>query len=224
MHRRRCASSSPPSRPPRTGSTENCARRAPGYTDALPINRADLAANLGLFSGTLLMGVRALGVPVVDEDSRALMHLWKYVGRLIEVDEDWLFRRGNGATPVQLRDPAGAGRGHRRRSRIDHRPGERTKGPALQEIPRGVGKPCASATPEHASRFSGVRGMGDLGQPLTLPWAIGTAWVRNTVNYRVIGRTPWACGISNSWGSGRADGPATVTSVTTRGGRCADHR
>ena len=37
------------------------------------------------------MGVRALGVPVSREDSRALMHLWKYVGWLVGVDDDWLF-------------------------------------------------------------------------------------------------------------------------------------
>jgi len=57
----------------------------------LPINRADQAATLGLFSSTLLLGARALGWVVTREESRAVMHLWKYVGWLMGVDEDWLF-------------------------------------------------------------------------------------------------------------------------------------
>lgn len=58
-----------------------------------PINQSDQAATLGLFSGALLIGVRALGVPVSRKDSRAVMHLWKYIGWLIGVDEKWLFDR-----------------------------------------------------------------------------------------------------------------------------------
>ncbi|MFI5779243.1 oxygenase MpaB family protein [Nocardia sp. NPDC051570] len=56
----------------------------------LPVNQSDQAATLGLFSGALLLGVRALGVRVTRGESRAVMHLWKYVGWLIGVDEDWL--------------------------------------------------------------------------------------------------------------------------------------
>ncbi|MDT7583357.1 MAG: hypothetical protein QOE32_907 [Pseudonocardiales bacterium] len=57
----------------------------------LPINQSDQAATLGLFSSTLLLGVRALGRIVTRPESLAIMHLWKYVGWLMGVDEDWLF-------------------------------------------------------------------------------------------------------------------------------------
>ncbi len=57
----------------------------------LPINRSDLATTLGLFNSTLLLGSRLLGRVVTAEESRAVMHLWRYVGWLMGVDEDWLF-------------------------------------------------------------------------------------------------------------------------------------
>jgi hypothetical protein len=57
----------------------------------LPVNQSDVAATLGLFNSTCLLGVRALGRLVTPAESRAIMHLWKYVGWLMGVDEDWLF-------------------------------------------------------------------------------------------------------------------------------------
>lgn len=57
----------------------------------LPINKSDQAVTLGLFNSTQLIGARALGWIVTGEESRAIMHLWKYVGWLIGVDEEWLF-------------------------------------------------------------------------------------------------------------------------------------
>ncbi len=56
----------------------------------LPINQADQAATLGLFDAVVLLGARALGVPVSAQESRAVMHLWKYVGWLMGVDEEFL--------------------------------------------------------------------------------------------------------------------------------------
>jgi hypothetical protein len=57
----------------------------------LPINQSDQAGTLGLFNSTVLLGVRALGRVVTRAESLAIMHLWKYVGWLMGVDEDWLF-------------------------------------------------------------------------------------------------------------------------------------
>jgi ER-bound oxygenase mpaB/B'/Rubber oxygenase, catalytic domain len=59
--------------------------------NGLPINQSDQAATLGLFNSTALLGVRALGRIVTRRESLAVMHLWKYVGWLMGVDEDWLF-------------------------------------------------------------------------------------------------------------------------------------
>jgi ER-bound oxygenase mpaB/B'/Rubber oxygenase, catalytic domain len=49
------------------------------------------ALYVGLFNSTLLLGGRVLGRWVGAEDSCAVMHLWKYVGWLLGVNEDWLF-------------------------------------------------------------------------------------------------------------------------------------
>lgn len=57
----------------------------------LPINQSDQAGTLGLFNSTLLLGMRMLGRIVTRAESLAVMHLWKYVGWLMGVDEDWLF-------------------------------------------------------------------------------------------------------------------------------------
>ena len=56
----------------------------------LPINQSDQAGTLGLFDAVVLLGVRALGVPVSRAESRAVMHGWKYIGWLMGVDEDML--------------------------------------------------------------------------------------------------------------------------------------
>lgn len=57
----------------------------------LPINQSDQAATLGLFNSTALLGVRALGRVVSRDESLAIMHMWKYAGLLMGVDEDFLF-------------------------------------------------------------------------------------------------------------------------------------
>ena len=38
--------------------------------------------------------------------------------------------------------------------------------------------------------FLGPHGMRDLRLPQRPPWAFGVAWIRNTVSYQLIGRTP----------------------------------
>lgn len=58
----------------------------------LPINQSDLAATLGLFNSTAILGCRVLGRYVSRDESDAIMHLWRYVGWLMGVDDDWLFR------------------------------------------------------------------------------------------------------------------------------------
>ncbi|HJC30204.1 MAG TPA: DUF2236 domain-containing protein [Candidatus Dietzia intestinipullorum] len=59
----------------------------------LPINQTDLASTLGLFDAVVLLGVRVLGVPVSKQDSADVMHLWRYVGWLLGVDDDLLVDR-----------------------------------------------------------------------------------------------------------------------------------
>jgi hypothetical protein len=56
----------------------------------LPINQTDMAATWLGFSALLLVGVRAMGVPVTRGEAHAVMHLWKYICWLMGVDECWL--------------------------------------------------------------------------------------------------------------------------------------
>jgi len=56
----------------------------------LPVNQTDMAATQLGFSVVFLLGSRALGVPLTAGEGRAVMHLWRYVGWLMGVDERWL--------------------------------------------------------------------------------------------------------------------------------------
>ena len=48
------------------------------------------SGDLHLAPGVTLLGVRAFGVPVTPRDSRAAMHMWRYIGWLSGVREEWL--------------------------------------------------------------------------------------------------------------------------------------
>ncbi len=56
----------------------------------LPINQHDMAATTLLFSVVLLDGLRQLGCTITAADSDDYMHLWRYVGWLIGVDDELL--------------------------------------------------------------------------------------------------------------------------------------
>ncbi len=149
----------------------------------LPINQADQAGTLGLFDGTALIGVRALGVPVSREESRAVMHLWKYVGWLMGVDERWLVDT------------------ERERHRINYhvvlaQEGITEAGPQLAQdivavlraLPHGRWK--VERNLSMLSVFLGRESMRELGLPWRPPWAPVMLWGSNTVRYRVLGRLP----------------------------------
>ncbi|MGC5249306.1 oxygenase MpaB family protein [Gordonia sp. DT219] len=157
----------------------------------LPINQTDLASTLNLFSGALMMGVRAVGVPVGADESRAIMHLWKYVGWLIGVDADWLFdeeRDQHQLSYAILLAQTGvtdAG-GELSRALVD----------AQSELNyRWLPHLAATYTRERLlsvlEGFLGPHGMRDLGLAQRVPWFFPMAWVRNTISYRVIGKSPF---------------------------------
>ncbi|PKZ63750.1 DUF2236 domain-containing protein [Gordonia terrae] len=156
----------------------------------LPINQSDLAATLNLFSGALMMGVRALGVPVSRDDSRALMHLWKYVGWLIGVDDDWLFdserdqHQLSYAVLLAQHDVTDAG------AALTTAIVDAQRRLHYRLFPRVAARYTRARLVSMLQGFLGVRGMRDLGLRPALPWAFGLAWVRNTLTYQVIARTP----------------------------------
>jgi hypothetical protein len=56
----------------------------------LPINQADMLATNLAFSYSYLHGARALGVTFSDEEAYAVIHLWRYIGYLIGIEEGLL--------------------------------------------------------------------------------------------------------------------------------------
>ncbi len=55
-----------------------------------PINQYDMAGTVLLFSSQLLEGLRQLGQSVSDAEEDATLHQWRYVGRLMGVEEELL--------------------------------------------------------------------------------------------------------------------------------------
>ncbi|MDM4770580.1 oxygenase MpaB family protein [Solimonas sp. SE-A11] len=56
----------------------------------LPVNQGDMHATYLAFSVIFLFGQRLLGVPLTAREGHAAMHLWKYIGWLMGIDEHWL--------------------------------------------------------------------------------------------------------------------------------------
>ena len=56
----------------------------------LPVNQTDMLATYLAFGPVMLVGMRAMGIPVTARESKAVMHLWKYAGWLMGVEESWL--------------------------------------------------------------------------------------------------------------------------------------
>jgi hypothetical protein len=155
----------------------------------LPVNQADLASTLGLFNAIQLLGVRLLGVRVSRADSRALMHLWKYIGWLMGVDEDWLLDSEREQHVLNyhllLAQSYGTASGP-------------TLARAIVEAKRDLdygrfatlrGRYERARLLSMLSYFIGRRGMRDLGLSFQLPWAIPPVVAANVLRYHVIGRT-----------------------------------
>ncbi|MFJ4716010.1 oxygenase MpaB family protein [Streptomyces sp. NPDC088785] len=155
----------------------------------LPVNRSDLAATLGLFNAVQLLGVRLLGVRVTRAESRAVMHLWKYVGHLLGVDEDWLFDHewqqhrlnyhllltqsygGSAGPPL-----AGALVEAQRQLHFRY----------FARVRRAYARARLLSMLRY---FLGRRGLHDLGLPPALPWAVPPLIAANLVRYHLLGRT-----------------------------------
>jgi len=154
-----------------------------------PINQTDQAATLGLFTGALLIGVRALGVRISREESRAVMHLWKYIGWLLGIDDDWLFdaerdqHRLNYHVLLAQDDvtPAGAQLANaivEAQSELQFRRFARFR---RWYAPRRL---LSMLRP-----FLGRRGLDDLRLPVRLPWATFLVLPGNLWRYRVLTRS-----------------------------------
>ncbi|MEU4387211.1 oxygenase MpaB family protein [Promicromonospora sp. NPDC023805] len=174
----------------------------------LPINQADQAATLGLFDGTLILGCRALGVPVPPSDSRALMHLWRWVGHLLGVHPDFLvdgeWERHRLNYHVLLAQAGISEAGPRLARAVVAAQAERTyRGPSWwQPFRAGFERERLLSM---LTAFLGVRSMRELGLPLRPPWAHAYLLPLNTWRYRVLGRTRRDRERLDRWGRRRSD-------------------
>lgn len=174
----------------------------------LPINQADQASTLGLFDGVLIIGARALGVPISGRESRALMHLWRYVGWLMGVHEDFLVDD------------------EWERHRIDYHV-LLAQGPLTEAGPRLAQAVVAAQAERHypgwprplqglraryererllsmLTVFLGPESMRELGLPMRPPWAHAYLLALNTWRYRVWRRLPGGAARLERWGARRA--------------------
>ncbi|WP_435771758.1 oxygenase MpaB family protein [Nocardioides sp. SYSU DS0651] len=162
-------------------------------TWGLPINQADQASTLGLFDGVLLIGSRALGVPIPAKDSRALMHLWKWVGHLMGVDGDFLvddeWERHRINYHVLLAQGELTDAGPQLARAV-------VEAQALRVYP-GWPRPLQGLRARYERErllsmltvFLSPDSMREFGLPLRPPWAHAYVLVLNTLRYRVLGRT-----------------------------------
>lgn len=158
-------------------------------TWGMPINQSDQAATLGLFSGVPLMGSRLFGARFSDEDSRAAMHLWRYVGWLMGVDEQWLLdtereqHRLNYHVLLVQADVTEAG-AQLANAIVDGQ--SRLHFDRFARLRRWYARErlLSMLTPQ-----LGVRSMRDLKLPIRPPWAPALVVLRNIVRYWILGRS-----------------------------------
>ncbi|MEV0321566.1 oxygenase MpaB family protein [Streptomyces sp. NPDC050658] len=159
-----------------------------------PINQADQAGTLGLFDTTVIVGCLGLGVPLTRRQRDDLMHLWRYVGRLMGVSPDWLTdvenvrHRWNYHILLAAADQTEAGRALA--SRTLDAEAERDFGhrsPAVERLHQRYERARKSSI---LTAFIGVTGMRELGLRPRIPWALLLALVSNTVHHRILAALP----------------------------------
>jgi hypothetical protein len=170
----------------------------------LPINQADQAGTLGLFDGVLIIGCRAIGVRITSEEARALMHLWRWTGYLMGVDEQFLtddeWERHRQNYHVLLAQAGISEAGPRLAQAIlaaqqtRHYPGWPD---ALQGSRAWYEKERILSM---LTMFLGVASMRDLGLPPRPPWAFLYILPLNALRYHVFGRTSWGRRRLAAWG------------------------
>ncbi|MCQ4121838.1 oxygenase MpaB family protein [Rhodococcus tibetensis] len=147
----------------------------------MPINQSDQAGTLGLFSTTFLVGLRSLGVWVSADEGRDVMHLWRYIGWLMGIDDHWLVDDEN--------------TGRRNLCQIGmFAPGpdenSRVLADALQKSWGNFSYARAQSLRRRINQqrllsiqrlFSGKTGMQELGLPSALPWYVPLALAGNGV-------------------------------------------
>lgn len=160
-------------------------------TWGLPINQSDQAATLGLFNGALLLGVRSLGVRVTPQDSLAVMHLWKYIGWLIGVNEDWLFDTEREQHAFNYHVLLAQAHISEAGPQLANAILDAQDSLHFRRFPRLCRAYGRARLLSMLRPFLGKQGMRDLDLPVRLPWASVVVLTRNLLDHQVLGRTVW---------------------------------
>ncbi|WP_035918630.1 oxygenase MpaB family protein [Knoellia sinensis] len=170
----------------------------------LPINQADQAGTLGLFDATVIVASRGLGVPVPQEDSRALLHLWKYVGWLMGVHPDFLTDDERERNKLNLHvllaaaDQTDAGRELAQALVGVQR--ERQFGIRNQRLSRARGRYEEERLLSMLTTLLQPASMRELGLPMRPPWAYAARLGGNLWRHQVVGRLPGGRVRLERWG------------------------
>jgi len=136
----------------------------------VPINQVDMQATYLAFSVAQLLGLRMTGMLVGKADADAVMHLWRYIGWLMGVEEGLLC------------DDEAQGRVLLYRNLLTQAPPDHTSAQlarALMDEPLSRPYPWAPVLRGHIDRerhlslvnwFLGAQAMRDLGLPQRPPW------------------------------------------------------
>lgn len=161
----------------------------------LPVNQADMQATYLGFSVIFLFGQRAMGVPLDRDESEAVMHLWRYIGWLMGVDEALLQNtemQGRVALYHNLlsQAPADESSASLGRALMDE-PLGRHYGHALPWFDRLQGRYERAKHLSICRYFLGGRGMRALGLPVgVLPWYPLLAVPFTAVRHRLMRLLP----------------------------------
>jgi ER-bound oxygenase mpaB/B'/Rubber oxygenase, catalytic domain len=169
----------------------------------LPINQVDMQATYLGFSVVYLLALRATGVIVTMQDAHGVMHLWRYIGWLMGVDDSLLFKDEMAAR---------MGLYHNLISQAPPDASSVALGQALADEPLHRHYPLASKwvgrfnKARHLSivrLFVGREGMGYLGLPATLPWYPLLTFLPRLMWTSLMRMLPGGRSLLTAWGRSR---------------------
>lgn len=155
-----------------------------------PVNQCDMLATYLGFCVVFLLGQRVMGVPIRRDEARAVMHLWRYVGWLMGLEERYLLddeMAGRVCLYQVLLSQAPADDSSRQlgRALMDE--------PLQHHYPRWPGLMGRLERAKNLSicrLFLGSEGMRDVGLPVTLPWYPALSIPAVGLGYRLVRLVP----------------------------------
>lgn len=166
----------------------------------LPINQADQGWTLGLFSSVLLRGLRRLGVRVTADESRAVMHLWKYVGWLVGVGDDFLRDTESEQDRLQYHFLLSQGPITSAGPRLANAIIDAERGLHFSSLPRLRSAYAHFRRVSMLRYFLGKESMRELELPNTPPVAAVPVIASNLIRYQLVARTPQGRELVQRWG------------------------